>query len=104
MNGDRELALVYAINHTDRWWKYIAENLGFPRHLVVSDIRGAGDRDTVDDFNAEYRRQRRLSDIQTQEFEEHEVRDVISGSALAGPAEGALHGRGDGARVRPHAR
>lgn len=78
MNGDRELALVYAINHTDRWWKYIAENLGFPRHLVVSDIRGAGDRDTVDDFNAEYRRQRRLSDIQTQEFEEHEVRDVIS--------------------------
>lgn len=78
MNGSGDLALVYAINRTDRWWKFIAGNLGFARHLVVSDIRGAGDRDTVDDFNAEYRRQRRLSDIQTLVFEDHEVRDIIA--------------------------
>lgn len=78
MNGSGHLALVYAINRTERWWQYIAANLGFARHLVVSDIRGAGDRDTVDDFNAEYRRQRRLSDIQTLVFEEHEVRDIIA--------------------------
>lgn len=78
MSQPGDLALVYAINRTDRWWKCVAANLGFTRHLVVSDIRGAGDRDTVDDFNAEYRRQRRLSDIQTLVFEEYEVRDIIA--------------------------
>lgn len=78
MNQTRDLALVYAINRTDRWWKFIAANLGFAEHLVVSDVRGAGDRDTVNDFNAEYRRQRRLSDIQTRFLQESEVRDIIA--------------------------
>lgn len=78
MNQVRDLALVYAINRTDVWWKFIAANLGFSEHLVVSDVRGAGDRDTVDDFNAEYRRQRRLCDIQTRFLDESEVRDIIA--------------------------
>jgi hypothetical protein len=78
MSGSGELVLVYAINRTGRWWSHIAANLGFARYLVVSDIRGAADCDTADDFYAEYRRQRRLSDIQTLVLEEHEVRDIIS--------------------------
>jgi hypothetical protein len=78
MSGSGELALVYAIHRTDQWWRYIAANLGFARYLVVSDIRGEADCDTADDFYAEYRRQRRLCDIQTLVLEEYEVRDVVA--------------------------
>lgn len=70
--------LAYAINRTDAWWKCIAENSGFSRHVVVSDIRGAADRDVVDDFNAAYKHQYAYSDIQTLAFSEAEVRDIIA--------------------------
>jgi len=70
--------LVYAINRTDAWWQYVAANCGFARHVVVSDIRGAADRDVVDDFNAAYRLQFTYSDIQTLTFSEAEVKDIIA--------------------------
>lgn len=70
--------LVYAINRTDAWWQYVAANLGFTKHVVVSDVRGAADKDVVDDFNAAYRRQISLSDIQTLTFSEAEVKDIIA--------------------------
>jgi hypothetical protein len=70
--------LIYAINRTDAWWQYVAENLGFSHHVVVSDIRGAADRDVVDDFYAAYERQYAYSDIQTLIFNEAEVRDIIA--------------------------
>jgi hypothetical protein len=70
--------LVYAINRTDAWWQYVAANCGFARHVVVSDIRGAADRDVVDDFNVAYRRQFTYSDIQTLTFSEAEVKDIIA--------------------------
>ena len=77
MNDDSTL-LVYAINRTDRWWRYIAENTGFSRKVVVSDIRGAGDRDVVDDFNAAYKRQYAYNDIQTIGLNNSTVNDIIA--------------------------
>lgn len=77
MNSEASL-LVYAINRTDAWWQYVAANSGFTRHVVVSDIRGAADRDVVDDFNTAYRRQFAYSDIQTLTFSEAEVKDIIA--------------------------
>jgi len=70
--------LVYAINRTDAWWQYVAKHTGFARHVVVSDIRGAADRDVVDDFNAAFRLQYAYSDIQTLTFTEAEVKDIIA--------------------------
>jgi hypothetical protein len=70
--------LIYAINRTDAWWRYVAEHTGFARHVVVSDIRGAADRDVVDDFNAAFRRQYAYSDIQTIAITEAEVKDIIA--------------------------
>lgn len=70
--------LAYAINRTDAWWQYVVEHAGFARHVVVSDIRGAADRDVVDDFNAAYRRQYAYSNIQTLAFSEAEVKDIIA--------------------------
>ncbi|MBS0308522.1 MAG: hypothetical protein JSS58_06085 [Proteobacteria bacterium] len=73
-----DTVLIYAINRTNAWWKHVGNHLGFERHVVVSDIRGAGDRDVVDDFNAEYARQIRLADIRTIAFSEEEVQDIIA--------------------------
>jgi len=70
--------LIYAINRTDKWWRYLAENSGFAKSAVVSDIRGAGDWDIVDDFNAAYQRQYALSDIQTVALSNSEVKDIIA--------------------------
>ena len=71
-------ALFYAINRTDLWWQYVATNCGFERHVVVSDIRGAGNKDIVDDFYAAYRLQLSFNDIQTLVFSESEVKDIIA--------------------------
>ena len=70
--------LIYAINRTDAWWQYVAKHTGFARHVVVSDIRGAADRDVVADFNAAFRLQYAYSDIQTLTFTEAEVKDIIA--------------------------
>ncbi len=77
MNDDSTV-LVYAINRTDKWWRYVAGNTGFAKHVVVSDVRGAGDRDVVDDFNAAYKRQYAYSDIQTNTLTNSEVKDIIA--------------------------
>lgn len=53
--------LIYAINRTDAWWKHVGDNLGFSRNVVVTDIRGTGDCDVIDDFYAEFDRQSRAS-------------------------------------------
>jgi hypothetical protein len=73
-----DTVLIYAINRTDQWWSCVGQHLGFARHVVVSDIRGAGDLDVVKDFNAEYRRQMRGPDIQALHFSEDEVADIIA--------------------------
>lgn len=73
-----DAVLVYAINRTDDWWRCVAKNLGFAQHVVVSDVRGAGDRDVVDDFNAAFKRQFDYCDIQTLTLTEAEVKDIIA--------------------------
>lgn len=73
-----ETILIYAINRTDAWWKYVGEHLGFEHHLVVSDIRGAGDCDVITDFYAEYARQLAYPDIRPICFSDEDVRDIIA--------------------------
>lgn len=70
--------LIYAINRTNAWWKHVGNHLGFEKNVVVCDIRGAGDRDVVDDFNTEYARQTRLADLRTIAFSEEEIQDIIA--------------------------
>lgn len=76
--SELDTVLIYAINRTDRWWQHIGKHLGARRHVVVTDIRGAGDCDVVDDFNAEYRRQIALPVPSTIVLSKEEVRDVIA--------------------------
>jgi hypothetical protein len=68
--------LIYPVRATDQWWKQVGDNLGFEKNVVVSDIRGAGDIDVVDDFYAGIRRQKTApgSSLLT----DAEVTDVIA--------------------------
>lgn len=70
--------LIYAINRTEVWWKYIGENLGFARHVVVTDIRGKGDCDVIDDFYSAFNRQQRQAEAVPAVLSLEEVRDVIA--------------------------
>lgn len=69
--------LIYAINRTDRWWRFIGKSLGFEGSVVVSDIRGAGDVSTVEEFYAELRRRCRGSG-RPGLFSEVEVREIVA--------------------------
>ncbi|MCB1999876.1 MAG: hypothetical protein KDH93_05520 [Rhodoferax sp.] len=70
--------LIYAINRTDAWWKHVGENLGFARNVVVTDIRGKGDCDVIDDFYDAYRRQRTQPNAPMAVLSAEEVDDVIA--------------------------
>jgi hypothetical protein len=70
--------LIYAINRTDSWWKHVGNNLGFAENVVVTDIRGAGDCDVVDDFYTAYRQQYARNDIEPLTLSNDEVNDVIA--------------------------
>ena len=35
--------LIYPVNRTDVWWRYVGQNLGWGESVVVSDVRGKGD-------------------------------------------------------------
>ena len=76
--SNSDTVLIYAINRTDAWWKHIGENLGFARNVVVTDIRGAGDCDVVDNFYAAYARQSAFDDIRTKELSEADVTDIVA--------------------------
>jgi hypothetical protein len=73
-----DTVLIYAINRTDRWWKHVGDHLGFASSVVVTDIRGAGDCDVVDDFYAAYRRQHAGHDIEPLTLSNADVSDVIA--------------------------
>ena len=48
--SSNENILIYAIRGTDKWWKYVGKKMGPYNSFVVSDIKGKGDFDLVDDF------------------------------------------------------
>lgn len=43
--------VFFTIHSTTAWWKYLASQIDFADTVVLSDLRGDGDRSLVDDFN-----------------------------------------------------
>ena len=70
--------LVYPVNRTDVWWRYVGQNLGWGESLVVSDVRGKGDICVVDHFYAEVKRLRREADPSSDLFTPEQVADIIA--------------------------
>ncbi len=53
--SNKEVALIYTIRRTDPWWRYVGEKMQYTESYTVSDLRGDGNFNVVDDF---YRYQR----------------------------------------------
>jgi hypothetical protein len=70
--------LIYPVRATDEWWRYVGENLGFEKSVVVSDIRGVGDYCVVEDFYAQYDRQMALAVPGSPQLSAEETTDVIA--------------------------
>ena len=70
--------LVYPVNRTDVWWRYVGQNLGWGESVVVSDVRGKGDICVVDHFYAEVKRLRREADPSSDLFTPEQVADIIA--------------------------
>ena len=52
--SSNENILIYAIRGTDKWWEYVGKNMESYNSFVVSDIRGKGDFNVVNDFYKSY--------------------------------------------------
>jgi len=70
--------LIYPVNRTDVWWRYVGQNLGWGESVVVSDVRGKGDICVVDRFYAEVKRLSREPDPTSDLFTHDQVADIIA--------------------------
>ena len=78
IDADNRRVLVYPVNRTSDWWRYIGQNLGWGASTVVTDIRGVGDISVVDDFYAELARLRPQRAPGSSLLDEHQTVDVIA--------------------------
>jgi hypothetical protein len=76
--SSNDTVLIYAINRTDAWWMHVGSHLGFARSVVVTDVRGAGDIDVVDQFYEAYSAQEREDQALPAELTASELDDVIA--------------------------
>lgn len=70
--------LVCAIHRTTAWWTHVAAHLGYERAVVMSDVRGDGDINIVDDFYRACRPLYRASAERSELFDAEEVTDIIA--------------------------
>ena len=53
-NSEQHRVLIYAIRGTEDWWKSVGNHLNIGSSYVVSDIKGQGDFNVVEDFYKAY--------------------------------------------------
>ena len=70
--------LIFAIHGTEKWWRHIGDNLGFERGVMVSDLRGEGDYNIVDDFYRHFRRHHEEGATSSDLLDAAQVDDVIA--------------------------
>jgi hypothetical protein len=70
--------LIYTIHRVEPWWAEIGRNMGYARSATVSDIRGDGDYDVVDDFYAAYARHYKASATASALLDEAQITDIIA--------------------------
>jgi hypothetical protein len=70
--------LICAIHRTHKWWRHIGDHLGYERTIIVTDSRGAGDRNVVDDFYAAYRQFHRDGAGESELLDAAEIDDIVA--------------------------
>jgi hypothetical protein len=71
-------ALVISIHGVDEWWRHIAENLGYEKSATLSDLRGEGDFNIIDDFYPAFRRFYKDNAGSSTLLSSDEIEDVIA--------------------------
>lgn len=70
--------LIFSIHNSEPWWREVARHLGFARVRLVTDLRGEGDIEVVDDFYAAYRDYYRRAALSSVLLSAAEVNDAIA--------------------------
>ncbi len=70
--------LIYSIHNSEPWWRCVGEAMGFERAVLVSDLRGEGDHNLVDDFYAAYHRLYAARATESPLLSAAEIDDVIA--------------------------
>lgn len=70
--------LLFGIHGTVAWWRYLGQNLGWGKSIVVTDLRGEGDLSVVNDFYAELKRMKHKPDPEFALFTEVQMADIIA--------------------------
>ena len=75
---ENKRVLIYPVNRTVAWWRFVGQNLGWNESVVVTDVRGTGDVCVVDDFYVELKRLRFDEKPISSQLSDTEVSDVIA--------------------------
>lgn len=75
---ENKRVLIYPVNRTAAWWRFVGQNLGWNESVVVTDVRGTGDVCIVDDFYVELKRLKLMEKPASARLSEAEVSDVIA--------------------------
>ena len=70
--------LIYTINRVEPWWAEVGRNMGYARSVTVSDIRGDGDMDVVDDFYVAYAKHFAASALSSPLLDVAQIDDIIA--------------------------
>lgn len=71
-------ALIYSIHRSWPWWSHVGKNLGYEKSFVVSDLRGEGDYNVVDDFYSGYQRHYAVRAESSALLTVEQIEDVIA--------------------------
>lgn len=75
---ENKRVLIYPVNRTVAWWRFVGQNLGWDESVVVTDVRGTGDICVVDDFYVELKRLRLEQRPTSFQLSDAEASDVIA--------------------------
>lgn len=70
--------LIYSIHRSEPWWRCVGESMGFEKAVLVTDLRGEGDINVVDDFYAGYSQYQASGATQSTLISAAEIDDVIA--------------------------
>lgn len=70
--------LIYTIHRVEPWWAQIGRHMGYENSTTVSDLRGEGDYNVVDDFYTAYHRFYKAEASRSPLLDEAQIDDIIA--------------------------
>lgn len=70
--------LIFSIHRSEPWWRCVGDAMGFAKAVLVTDLRGEGDVNVVDDFYAALARYEASGATQSELMSATEIDDAIA--------------------------